>query len=243
MSKHFGLLGSGITYSLSPWIHQLIFAELQQQATYELLDWPVYTRAQLSRYSGWNVTIPHKETMLTCIDRLDVHTRAIGAVNTVVCEGNQLVGYNTDWLGFLRSIDASEWQNRHVLLIGAGGAAKAIYYALQQLTDQITISNRTQQNCTFVAPTTMIVSLVEAEATIHTYDYIVQATNQDFTWLQAGRFVYDLRYTTTNCHQNGLQMLIHQAIAAQEYFWAQPITNYQQLAVEIERKITHDLNK
>ncbi|MGL4973547.1 MAG: shikimate dehydrogenase family protein, partial [Culicoidibacterales bacterium] len=224
-------------------IHALIFAACQREATYDLLDCSTYTREQLNQYQGFNVTIPHKETILALIDDCDRHAQAIGAVNTVVRVDGKLIGYNTDWLGFLRSIDQKQWRNQKVLLIGAGGAAKAVYYALKQLTPHITISNRTLANCQFVEPTTTIVSLEVAQATIKAYDYIIQATNQDFPWLEAARFVYDLRYTTTNCQQNGLKMLIHQAIVAQEYFWAQPMPNYQNLAVEIERKITHDLNK
>lgn len=241
--KHFGLLGNQIAYSLSPLIHQELFALLGHEATYELVDCPTFSRKQLQAFAGLNVTIPHKEAILDVIDACDEHVQAIGATNTVVWEAGKLIAHNTDWLGFLETIDHDAWRGRKILLIGAGGAAKAIYYALQQLTATISIANRTSAHCQFVDDATPILTLAQAEATITTYDYVVQATNQDFPWLSAANYVYDLRYTTTNCQQNGLLMLIHQAIAAQSYFWQQPIPNAQELARIIERKINNELNK
>ncbi|MGL4624157.1 MAG: shikimate dehydrogenase family protein [Culicoidibacterales bacterium] len=241
--RRFGLLGANISYSRSPLIHQQLFQLLGHEATYELVDCATFSREQLQQFAGLNVTIPHKEQILHCVDRCDEHVQAIGATNTIVWDGDELVAHNTDWLGFLHSIEPEQWRSRKVLLLGAGGAAKAVYYALCQLTDTISIANRTYEHCLFVAPQTPILTLAEAEMTIQQYDYVVQATNQDFSWLNQAKYVYDLRYTTTNCQQNGLLMLIHQAIVAQSYFWDQPITNHRELARIIERKIKNELNK
>lgn len=241
--SRFGLVGHQIAYSLSPLIHQELFVLLGREGTYEVIDTPILSRELLQRFAGCNITIPHKEQILQFVDRCDEHVQAIGATNTVVWEQGELVAHNTDWLGFLRSIDQEKWRERKILIVGAGGAAKAVYYALQTLTNQITLANRTVAHCQFVAETTPVLTLEEAEATIANYDYVVQATNQDFTWLTTAKYVYDLRYTTTNCQQNGLLMLIHQAIVAQSYFWQQPITNDRELARIIERKINNELNK
>ncbi len=81
---------------------------------------------------GFNVTIPHKETIIPMLDEVDLYAMRIGAVNTVVNENGKLVGYNTDGPGFVCSLkELTRLSPEHnVLIIGAGGAAKGIIYAL-----------------------------------------------------------------------------------------------------------------
>ena len=82
---------------------------------------------------GFNITIPHKEQLLTLVDEVDALARSIGAVNTVVNQDGKLAGYNTDAYGFIESLKEKadfEPRGKTVLLLGAGGAAKAAAYAL-----------------------------------------------------------------------------------------------------------------
>lgn len=148
-----GVIGDPIAHTLSPPMHNAAFAS-------QGLDW-VYVPFRVTpnrlgeavaavramNLAGLNVTIPHKVNMLGYLDELDQSARLIGAVNTVVNRDGVLVGYNTDGAGFLRSLrlDAqTEPKGRNVLLLGAGGAARAI--GVQLVLDgavRVDIANRT----------------------------------------------------------------------------------------------------
>lgn len=108
-----------------------------------------------SGYRGGNITIPHKQSALEICNRVSDEARAIGAVNTVWHQGNQLFGTNTDAYGFAANLDqyAPRWKKPGLaIVIGAGGAARAIVYALMQagFTD-IAIANRTAERASDLA--------------------------------------------------------------------------------------------
>jgi len=96
---------------------------------------------------GFNVTVPYKETVLPYLDGLNSSARAIGAVNTVVRKGGRWIGFNTDQDGFIRSLEEEarfRIRGKRVLILGAGGSARAIAYALASRgAGSITIANRT----------------------------------------------------------------------------------------------------
>jgi shikimate dehydrogenase len=104
--------------------------------------------AEKPTLKGLNVTIPHKETILTLLDELDPTAATIGAVNCVKIKKGKLIGYNTDAFGFEQSL--KKWLNSenadlttlHALILGDGGAAKAVAYALQQLQIPFKIVSR-----------------------------------------------------------------------------------------------------
>jgi shikimate dehydrogenase len=93
---------------------------------------------------GFNVTIPHKVSVIPLLDRLDPLAAKIGAVNTVVNDGGLLQGYNTDAEGFLRALTDKGVtpQDKNVVILGAGGAARAISYVLAQNGARLTVLNR-----------------------------------------------------------------------------------------------------
>lgn len=97
---------------------------------------------------GFNVTIPHKQTIIPYIDIVDSSANACGAVNTIVKRGDTWVGYNTDGVGLVDAIQ-SKWaiplQGAEIVIIGAGGSATGIGYALTQLGAKIALINRTDQ--------------------------------------------------------------------------------------------------
>lgn len=149
----FGILGDPVAHSLSPVMQNAAFAALGVDAVY--VPFPVAPAAlgeavaglRALGVAGVNVTIPHKEAVRAHLDRLDPLAARIGAVNTVVREGNLLVGYNTDGAGFLRSL-AEDLQfyptGKRVLLLGAGGACRAALVALVEAgASQVVIANRT----------------------------------------------------------------------------------------------------
>lgn len=98
-------------------------------------------------FAGANVTIPHKQSVMPWLDEVSAPARAIGAVNTIVVRGGRLFGENTDWLGFLASLRAAgvEPTGKRALVMGAGGAARAVVYALANAGAEVMIVNRTPE--------------------------------------------------------------------------------------------------
>jgi len=120
------------------------------EGSYQTLETPpAFLRARLQEvrraFAGVNVTIPHKESVLQYLDELSQEASAIGAVNTIVCAGGRLIGYNTDAPGFISGLDEAgiSYRNKRVLLLGAGGAARAIAYALKEKGAHVAVYNRT----------------------------------------------------------------------------------------------------
>ena len=151
-----GLLGWPVSHSLSPAMHNAAFAHLD-------LDWryvplPVdparpgvipqaVAGLRALGLRGANVTVPHKQAVMGCVDRLSPAAEAIGAVNTIAVDNDgSLLGDNTDAAGFIGDLrdHGVDLQDRHVLVLGAGGSARAIVYGLAQAdVARIAIANRT----------------------------------------------------------------------------------------------------
>ena len=132
-TKIFGILGRPVAHSLSPAMHNAAFRHLGINAVY--VAFPVTDLAQAVAglrglgIGGVSVTIPFKEEIIPLIDELDPQAARIGAVNTVVNRDGRLTGYNTDWLGAVTALTAKiSLKGRHVLILGAGGASRAIAY-------------------------------------------------------------------------------------------------------------------
>jgi shikimate dehydrogenase len=104
-------------------------------------------RLRTGELAGLNVTIPHKQSVLPLLDGLSPAAQAIGAVNTLVMKSGYLYGENTDWAGFLNDLeinlpDVRMGQQRKALVLGAGGSARAVVYALTKCGWQVTIAAR-----------------------------------------------------------------------------------------------------
>ncbi|MFN4218447.1 MAG: shikimate dehydrogenase [Candidatus Bipolaricaulia bacterium] len=129
-----GIIGDPIEHSLSPALHNFVLESLGIAGEYrayrvcehELKDF----LSAHHELSGFNVTIPHKERILRYLDWVSEEACLISAVNTVKNECDVLVGYNTDGVGFLRSLRARDLFPKHAILLGAGGAARAVAHAL-----------------------------------------------------------------------------------------------------------------
>ncbi len=92
---------------------------------------------------GLGVTMPFKEQVIPFLDALDDMSREIGAVNTIVNDSGRLTGYNTDVYGAIATLEeATPLEGRRVVVLGAGGAAKTVVWALKRFTDRITVYNR-----------------------------------------------------------------------------------------------------
>jgi shikimate dehydrogenase len=94
---------------------------------------------------GLNVTMPHKTTVINHLDRVDLSAQIINSVNTILNKENMLFGFNTDGVGALKALKENgvELKGRKVLLLGAGGAARAIAYVMAKEADELAVLNRT----------------------------------------------------------------------------------------------------
>jgi shikimate dehydrogenase len=157
MLKTFAVIGDPIDHSLSPAIHNAAYRELGLECTYiaykiskEQLGVEIDSLKKI-KISGFNVTIPHKVNMLKFLDEVDENCKIIGATNTVINEDGYLKGFNTDMDGFLEPIKNRNItiRNSNVLLLGSGGAARAIIAGIaKEKADHVTIINRTLEHAT-----------------------------------------------------------------------------------------------
>jgi len=145
------LYGSPVSHSLSPVIFNTTFEKLSLNRTYvpfevskdKLKD--AVGAARTLGFDGFNVTMPHKTTILGMLDRLEESAEKIGSVNTVARTKSELVGYNTDGEGAIRALRSYGFEpnNKHILVLGAGGAAKALVHRFSRENNKIRILNRT----------------------------------------------------------------------------------------------------
>ena len=130
----FCLIGHPTGKSLSPIIHNTSFKLNKINSKYIVFDvnpGELYNAIEGIKslgIKGFNVTIPFKEKVIKYLDDIDEIALKIGAVNTVLNKDGKLIGYNTDGLGFIKSINNFDYKNSSVLIIGAGGAARGISF-------------------------------------------------------------------------------------------------------------------
>ena len=153
------LIGRPVAHSLSPAMHNAAFAKLGLRHRYEAketADDQVAATLDRMRHDadvlGANVTIPHKEVVLRLLDEVDAEARRIGAVNTIVSRGARLIGSNTDKHGFERALETqarrAPWRegfpfrDNRIVILGAGGAARACALSLLEHGNAVEIANR-----------------------------------------------------------------------------------------------------
>ncbi len=149
----FLLIGDPVEGSLSPVMFNAAFYELGLNCMYVAVRVPerlltdVMGGARAMNISGLNVTIPHKISVMGLLDELDDSAVATGAVNTILNKGGKFVGFNTDGEGALRALEEKigRTKGKRVVLIGAGGAARAIAYSIAKAGSELTIANRTSR--------------------------------------------------------------------------------------------------
>ena len=141
-NKLFGLLGKDIGYSFSRHYFSNKFAA--ENLKYEYVNFDLENlstfKSLLNRTDilGMNVTIPYKQEVIPFLDVLDPVAKAIGAVNTIVFENNKRLGYNTDYIGFQNSLlHFLKPGHKKALVLGTGGASKAVCYVLEQLKIEV----------------------------------------------------------------------------------------------------------
>ncbi|HSL46752.1 MAG TPA: shikimate dehydrogenase [Anaerolineales bacterium] len=177
-----GLIGYPLGHSLSPRIHEAALRSTGLGGNYSLFPIEpdnrqalkdLLARVRMGEITGLNVTIPHKQNVIPMLDELTPTAKAIGAANTIFLRDHKLVGDNTDAPGFLADLNrflAAETQRHEVLdvlILGAGGSARAVLYALSQDGWSVTISAR---------------RLEQAEALVRSFaPYKLQITNYELS--------------------------------------------------------------
>ena len=155
MAKRVGIIGYPIRHSISPVFQQAALDYCSLDATYQAWEVAPHALAEFVQgirstdTLGINVTVPHKESVMSHLDYIDDWAQMAGAVNTIVNDGGNLAGHNTDGFGFLKALEEHGHfspEGTRVLIIGAGGSAKAVAVALARKgVSTITIANRTLQ--------------------------------------------------------------------------------------------------
>ncbi|MGH4117580.1 shikimate dehydrogenase [Clostridium sp.] len=245
----YGLLGESLKHSISPLIHSAIFKEIMVDGTYELFEiGKGEVENTINRFKdigvvGVNVTIPYKTTVMRCIDEISDEAKKIGAVNTICFKNKKTIGYNTDYTGFGMMLEKNDIDiyNKKAVILGSGGAAKAvIQYLLDSGIGEMTIASRGANKVEDIHKKKEFNIISYAELSHLTEkDLIINCTpcgmypNVDSCPIQKSSIakfstVIDLIYNPKETMLlkrakelnmkavNGLYMLIGQAIAAQE---------------------------
>jgi 3-dehydroquinate dehydratase/shikimate dehydrogenase len=215
----FGLIGMPVSHSVSPHMHNAAFANAGRNAVYipfEVKDVKAFIKRMIhprTRELNWNVrglsvTAPHKVSVMDHLDWIDPAAREIGAVNTIVMEGDALHGYNTDSHSFLQPLEQKfgELAQARCAVIGAGGAASAALWALQQAGAETTLFARNAEKASALAKQFGARWKILGNDSFREFDLVVNATPlgtagqfEDQTpalaaQLRGARLAYDLVY-------------------------------------------------
>ncbi len=245
--KTAGVIGWPIAHSKSPVIHRFWLEALGLDGDYsrflvrpEELETAVRALPALG-IAGVNVTVPHKVAVMDHLDAVDATARAVGAVNTVLCDSGRLLGTNTDMAGFLEPLVPAPVG--HAVVIGAGGAARAVLLGLKSLgVEHVTLMNRSVDRASALLDALDVPGhAVGLEMPLPSAELVVNASSLgmagqppldlDLGALPVGATVYDIVYAPLETRLlaaaraggfrciDGLEMLVGQAAVAFELFF------------------------
>lgn len=234
--QEYGIIGKSLQHSFSPKYFNDKFAALHLDAQFlafelkQIKDFPELLKNNRN-LKGLCITIPYKESIIAYLDILDKSAQQIGAVNCIQFKDNQLIGYNTDIIGFKQSLQPLlHAHHNKALILGTGGAAKAIQQALIALNITFTIVSRTEnENCITYAQ--LNEDIIKAHTIIinctplGTFPNIDEKINIPYNFIGHQHIMYDLIYNPALTSflkagaqqgaviKNGLEMLHLQAEA------------------------------
>ncbi len=153
-----GILLHPAGHTRSPAMHNAAFEAMEIDARFLAFDVPPQALPEAIRGARalgirqLAVSLPHKEAVIPLLDAVDETARRIGAVNTVTRDGERLLGTNTDWLGAVRALErGGKLQGRRAVVLGAGGAARAVAFGLRERGASVTVLNRSVERARAVA--------------------------------------------------------------------------------------------
>lgn len=213
----FAILAYPASHSLSPAMHNAAFQYLKLPHRYGRCeikpeDLESFFKGDAKNYTGFSVSVPHKETCMQFLDEIDESAQIIGAVNTIIQKNGKLKGYNTDYLGFIHSLcEHFNPQEKTILIIGAGGASRAIVYALKESNvKKIYIWNRSSEKAKQLAEEFEIEAINDIFTIQDEVDLVVNTTSLGMKGKDEGKSpilkefwkshhtAYDIVYTPTH---------------------------------------------
>jgi len=253
--KYFAVIGDPIEHSISPTMHKWIFDSLGMDAKFEKIkigedELPqVINKIKNGELDGVNITIPYKERIMKYLDEVNSRVQSIGAVNCILKSGSRIIGNNTDWYGFsmaLRNYDINPI-GKQVIVLGAGGSAKSILYALRQMgVQKIFLFNRSIEKARVLQNKYISIhSMDDAKDIIGIDSIIINSTSVgmqssqtplDFSLIHKDQILIDIIYTPLNTSFlkygqkigaltiNGLDMFIHQGLASLDLWFGSSVS-------------------
>lgn len=221
--RHFAIIANPVAHSISPQIYTEAFKQHQIEADFvavklnhndELASF--FSKMREGAYDGLSVSHPFKEACIPLLDEIDPVASEIGAVNTIVRDGGKLIGYNTDWHGVARAVQVALEENRKkittlkwkkVVLLGAGGVARAAAYVFRQEGAHVFLVNRTKEHGVSVAEKFGFEFVGDGERVsegMEPYDIIFQATSVGMTQDGVPSDISPLPITFWENHGNGI---------------------------------------
>tara|TARA_B100001063_G_C16673636_1_gene507796 strand:+ start:108 stop:902 length:795 start_codon:yes stop_codon:yes gene_type:complete len=241
--KKFFVIGNPIEHSLSPKLHNFWIKENNIDAIYDKkkleeseIESFIYQIKQ-EKIIGLNVTIPFKKTVISYLDELSPEADQTQSVNTIISDNDNLVGYNTDIIGFIKAIESLNYnmKGKKVFILGAGGVVPSIVFALKKMGAlEIIVSNRTKEKAENLKKQFKNLKVLDW-GNIPDFDVVINATsmglnkeviNLDFSNIGNGKLFYDVIYNPKetnflkggkklgNQAENGKMMFIYQAFEA-----------------------------
>ena len=189
MKKKFGIIGNPIKHSLSPVLHNYWFNKYGLDASYSIIEADekdlknIIKRIRDKELVGINVTLPFKQKIINKIDQIINDAELTGSVNTILLEGEKIIGENTDVFGlqaaYLKEID--NCGGKEALVIGAGGVSPSVVLSLKKSgVKKISITNRTNEKCIFLKKKFNYLNILSWDNLgneIQKFDIIINATS------------------------------------------------------------------
>ena len=242
--KKYIVIGNPIEHSFSPLLHNHWIKEKNLNAIYDKKKLEkdkleeIISNIKNKNISGANVTVPFKKEVIKYLDKLNPEAEKTQSVNTIYLEDNNLIGANTDIIGFELAMNDTGYDvsQKSVLILGAGGVVPSIIFALKKMqASEIIVSNRTKANAECLKDMFGDLKVVEwGESS--SFDLVINATSLglksddkiDFDYSKVGKnkFFYDVIYNPKETNflkrakelnhktENGLKMFIYQAAEA-----------------------------
>lgn len=266
-TKLFCIFGHPVHHSLSPLMHNFAFQKEKLNNLYLMFDVVDIKKAvqafRILGFKGASVTIPHKLEIMKHLDKVDPIALKIGACNTIIQKNGRLIGYNTDWYGAMQPLNQAlgkKIKDKRVLLLGAGGAARAIAFGLNHEKIPFTILNRTVAKAKSLAQETKALGFntIDNFPKYKGYDIVINATSIgladsneneipfDPKYLKNTHLIFDIVYKPQNTKLikeakkrgakiiYGYQMLLYQAELQYKLFtgFDFPISDVEQILIK-----------
>ena len=259
----YAVIGDPIGHSMSPIIHNNFFNKRKMDSIYlSLLVKKDNLKNEIeflkNNLKGFNVTIPHKETIIPYLDEVDPLALKYGAVNTVKVIDGKLIGYNTDGWGFMKSLHSINisLENKNVLLLGSGGAGRVAAFEILRAGGHLTIATRNIDKAKDLKEDLLefydtTINTLQINEINQTFDIIINSTPVgmypnidesplDEKLLQGSELVYDMTYNPYETKFlslgkkagakaiNGLAMLLYQGLKSMEIWTGESSTSEEE---------------